>query len=504
VRDLEIADTHANYKKLKSFIKNLFVYVNPTGGPPNPNSPKKKIRDLVPFAGEYRFQKNGQDTTVKEHFRAAHNYTLSHPRTFGIRVGSKERDIVFPSEVCTIVEGQIYKKKVSSELTSKVVRFATRKPQERLDTITQGHGSGVPSPVLAYPTSPFMQDAGMQVAKSPIKINGRILPTPTLFFADKQQLKIQDGAWNMTRNQFRTPMPLIAWAVVDYAHKPAKVNDFTGMLKTCFANLGMKYLEPYMLPANGQGNISNDLRNIANETMHHASGEAAKIPPAERPPRPANVALIIVILPFPATQTRRDVKHFGDVEAGILTQCIREDKIRTGNSLNQYCNNVALKINARLGGENSIAGSKALSELQKARFMVVGADVGHPGAGVSTHPSVASLVWSYDMHAMKYAAFSSVQEPRQENIEELEPMMKRALEAFGAMTKGPPKRIVFFRDGLSEGEFEKVGAMEIAAIQSAIDSIWKEKNLDPKTKPMITYIVVGKRHHVRFFPTSPQ
>ena len=96
----------------------------------------------------------------------------------------------------------------------------------------------------------------MQVAKSPIKINGRILPTPTLFFADKQasfevfvlsslaetfalqQLKIQDGAWNMTRNQFRTPMPLIAWAVVDYAHKPAKVNDFTGMLKTCFANLG--------------------------------------------------------------------------------------------------------------------------------------------------------------------------------------------------------------------------------------------------------------------------
>lgn len=53
-----------------------------------------------------------------------------------------------------------------------------------------------------------------------------------------------------------------------------------------------------------------------------------------------------------------------------------------------------------------------------------GADVGHPGAGVSTQPSVASLVWSYDMHAMKYAAFSSVQEPRQENIEELEPMMK--------------------------------------------------------------------------------
>lgn len=33
---------------------------------------------------------------------------------------------------------------------------------------------------------------------------------------------------------------------------------------------------------------------------------------------------------------------------------------------------ILFRINARLGGENSIAGSKALSELQKARFMVVG------------------------------------------------------------------------------------------------------------------------------------
>jgi eukaryotic translation initiation factor 2C len=52
-----------------------------------------------------------------------------------------------------------------------------------------------------------------------------------------------------------------------------------------------------------------------------------------------------------------------------------------------------------------------------------GADVGHPGAGMKNQPSVASLVWSFDMHAMKYVAFSSVQEPRQESIEALGPMI---------------------------------------------------------------------------------
>jgi eukaryotic translation initiation factor 2C len=54
---------------------------------------------------------------------------------------------------------------------------------------------------------------------------------------------------------------------------------------------------------------------------------------------------------------------------------------------------------------------------------MLGADVSHAGAGMKNQPSVASMVWSYDDNAMKYAAFSSVQEPRQEHIEELGAMM---------------------------------------------------------------------------------
>jgi len=36
---------------------------------------------------------------------------------FGIHVGSKERDIVFPAEVCYVTSGELYKKKVPQELT---------------------------------------------------------------------------------------------------------------------------------------------------------------------------------------------------------------------------------------------------------------------------------------------------------------------------------------------------------------------------------------------------
>ena len=54
---------------------------------------------------------------AQTHFKDAHAHQLRQPNIFGILVGSKERAIVFPAEVCTVVEGQIYKK-VSVETVS--------------------------------------------------------------------------------------------------------------------------------------------------------------------------------------------------------------------------------------------------------------------------------------------------------------------------------------------------------------------------------------------------
>jgi hypothetical protein len=79
-----------------------------------------------------------------------------------------------------------------------------------------------------------------------------------------------------------------------------------------------------------------DLRNAVSATMHHAAEDAARRPPADRPPEPAGVALIIAILPFPAPSIRWGVKHFGDVEAGISTQCIVSN-IYTGLKTRHSC-----------------------------------------------------------------------------------------------------------------------------------------------------------------------
>ena len=73
---------------------------------------------------------------------------------------------------------------------------------------------------------------------------------------------------------------------------------------------------------------------------------------------------------------------------------------------------------------------------------------------------------SGDEGATRYAALTEVQQPRVENIESLQKMMERALGKFIDFCKVPPKRVIFFRDGvLSEGEYSTVAAAEIEAIQ---------------------------------------
>ena len=58
-----------------------------------------------------------------------------------------------------------------------------------------------------------------------------------------------------------------------------------------------------------------------------------------------------------------------------------------------------------------------------------------------------------DAHPSRYAAAVRVQQHRQEVINDLSSMVKELLMGFYKSTRFKPNRIVFYRDGVSEGQF---------------------------------------------------
>ena len=142
----------------------------------------------------------------------------------------------------------------------------------------------------------------------------------------------------------------------------------------------------------------------------------------------------------------------GDTLIGLATQCVQSKNVNKTSP--QTLSNLCLKINVKLGGVNNIlVPSQRPISVFREPVIFIGADVTHPPAGDKTKPSIAAVVASMDAHPSRYAATVRVQLHRQEIIAELSSMVKELLIQFYKSTHFKPMRIIFYRDGVSEGQF---------------------------------------------------
>ena len=135
--------------------------------------------------------------------------------------------------------------------------------------------------------------------------------------------------------------------------------------------------------------------------------------------------------------------------------------------------------------------------------MIVGADVTHPAPDqMGLKPSIAAVVASVDPAVSRYVCeirvqFRGAQETQvTEQILDMKDIFKKLLRKFRNVSRVEPKRIIFYRDGVSEGQFEMVLNKEITAMQRACCE------LNPNFQPGMTYFVAQKRHHTRLFPQN--
>lgn len=75
-------------------------------------------------------------------------------------------------------------------------------------------------------------------------------------------------------------------------------------------------------------------------------------------------------------------------------------------------------------------------------------------------------------------------------------MIVERLQCWRAKNKALPEHILFYRDGVSESQYGMVRETELSQILLACRQVGG-------TTPRITLVIVGKRHHARFYSTKP-
>ncbi|AQK79575.1 argonaute1a, partial [Zea mays] len=226
-------------------------------------------------------------------------------------------------------------------------------------------------------------------------------------------------------------------------------------------------------------------------------------------PQGRELDLLMVILPDNNGSLYGDLKRICETDLGLVSQCCLTKHVFKANK-HQYLANVALKINVKVGGRNTVlvdALARRIPLVSDVATIIFGADVTHPHPGEDSSPSIAAVVASQDWpEVTKYAGLVSAQTHRQELIQDLfnvrqDPqrgavsggMIRELLISFWRATGQKPKRIIFYRDGVSEGQFYQVLLYELDAIRKACAS------LESDYQPPVTFVVVQKRHHTRLF-----
>ncbi|KAL1204266.1 Protein argonaute 9 [Cardamine amara subsp. amara] len=405
-----------------------------------------------------------------------------------INVGKPKRPTYIPIEFCDLVSLQRYTKSLTNFQRAALVEKSRQKPPERMALLTKGLKNS------NYNADPVLQDSGVSIVPNFTQVEGRILPTPRLKVGNGEDLAPRNGRWNFNSKQLVEPTTVTKWAVVNFSARC----DTRGLIRDlirCGGMKGMNVDPPFGEVFEEKPQFRNLSANMRVEKMFELI--QSKLP---GPPQ-----FLLCIL---SERKNSDVygpwkkKNLSDL--GIVTQCIAPTRVN-----DQYLTNVLLKINAKLGGLNSLLAlerSPAMPSVTKVPTIIVGMDVSHGSPGMSDIPSIAAVVSSRQWPLIsKYRACVRTQSRKVEMIDNLfKPIADKdegifrelLIDFYNSSEMRKPEHIIIFRDGVSESQFNQVLNIELDQMMQAC------KFLDPSWNPKFTVIVAQKNHHTKFFQSG--
>ncbi len=213
--------------------------------------------------------------------------------------------------------------------------------------------------------------------------------------------------------------------------------------------------------------------------------------------------LLFVLLPKKHTFLYNQIKIFGDVRYGIHTVCVVRSNTKFCKDDPNSLTNPAHKVNLKLGGINHTLEKDQLGIISEGKTMVVGYCVTHPTPGSNEKaPSIAAMVASVDKELGQWPAEMCLNKPRQTIVDALDLMFKSRLALWKEINNRLPENILIYRAGVSESQYKTVIELEINnQLRSVCQKVYNS-HLRQQGLPHITLIVVGKRHHTRFYPTT--
>ncbi|XP_031281738.1 protein argonaute 5-like isoform X1 [Pistacia vera] len=406
--------------------------------------------------------------SVVQYFREKYKIGLKYTFLPALQAGNDANPIYLPMEISRIVEEQRCTRRLNERQVTALLKATCQRPFDRENSIKEIVRKN------NYNGDQFAKEFGIQVGAELAQVDARVLPPPMLNYHESSQeawFTPALGQWNMINKKMVNGGRVKFWTCVNFStllNRDLPFQFCEELVNMCIRK-GMEFNPNPVIPIHSASpnQIEKALRNIHG----HSTAEIARSWQQGK-----QLQLLIIILPD-ATGSYGTIKRICETELGIISQCCQPSQ--ASRLSKQYFENLALKINVKVGGRNTVLNDairRRIPHVTDRPTIIIGVDVNHPEPCKDSSPSIAAVVASMDWPKVtKYRASVSAQTHREEIIQDLyssvqDPkwglvhggMIRELLIAFRRSTGHKPHRIIFYRGGVSEGQFSQVLLYEMS------------------------------------------
>ncbi|KAK9156320.1 hypothetical protein Sjap_003800 [Stephania japonica] len=438
---------------------------------------KENINDIVFPLDDSEDKTQLKRVKLVDYFVDKYKKPIKHRNLPSLDLSKNGKMNYVPMEFCELIEGQKYpKEELKGEEGRRFRRISLADPGDRRDKIRE---------IVQARDGPTGGDCAksfnIQVSSKMTEVSARIIKPPDLRLGDSQGRSIkcpitrEDCQWSFMDKYVPLGRQIEQWVILDLSEGRLNSDRFVKSLIAQSSKLGIFMKEPvyykcrmYVL------SNSDDLRGL----LRHIHSKAHRLQ-------------ILVCVMSRKDSGYKNLKWISETEIGILTQCSLV--WHANEHKEQYLSNLALKINAKLGGSNVELFDRLPYFEGDGHVMFIGADVNHPPPRNTSCPSIAAVVATMNWPAAnRYAARIRPQEHRKEAIQNFGDMCLELIQTYGRLHGVKPEKIVVFRDGVSDGQFLMVLNEELMDLKRTLES--------DGCSPTVTVVVAQKRHQTRLFP----
>lgn len=463
-RRLMLSDTHNWREALKKAVIGTTVLTDYTN--------KTYMIDDIDFSmsAKSTFKPQFKDEPVSycQYYESRYSLKIKDPDQFLLVSKARERDIragqneliyLIP-ELCRAT-GMTDEMRSDFKLMQDLSTYTRLNPENRVKALNKFNRRIQ----TTEESMKVLQEWNLKLERELVAVPARELPSEIIVFGGSNQSPANPkGEWTLGRGvTLHQPVEINRWVVIFPEAMHDDTVKFLEVLKKSCADMGCNMSDP-LLKA-----LASDRQELYINTIQTIAPRLPKI--------------ILIVLPTNRADRYSAVKKACLIDFGIPAQVVVKRTINH-KSLGSIASKVAIQMNAKLGG------LPWMIKLPVNGLMTVGFDVSHHPRDKSR--SIGALVATMDLKKTGafYSVTSSYRDGNEMNIR-LADHMKKALEIYKETCGAYPEKILFYRDGVGDGQVQYVMKQEVDPL------IEKLKQIYEGAEPKLAYIIVNKRTNTR-------